>query len=785
MFALVGAALIGLGSTVQLATTVVHDRLLKPALYEDVLDREHVFTRIYSQVLTDPAVRAATSDLLGGLKLGSGRTVADATSLSNALARLALPPATLRDATRHVIETVLAYLRGDTTRIDSRVDLSAALQLDASANAALVGVLQTASTRVLLDLPSYEAAVRAFADELAAGRVPDNVPVIGGNEVSGAEIVAAIESAGRYGLPDALVNQIVAAVQSGDERDALISASAAFVQSHVAVLSNELHTGTDLRIDLIDVLGRQAGQPQQTALAQLNSIRRIAADIPPWTSFAAIAILAVGLALCALAGGPSRRRALATAGSFSLAAGVVWIVRMVAGTTLTSPLARAASAGGDNRLPTSVVVILHDIDGALQADLVGVVNRRIAILCLIAAGFAALAGGLSVIQWVRRTDWRIASAIGVVGAIVIALLVPWLRSAGTAAHARECNGHSELCDRRYDHVVQAATHNSMSSPDVVQIWPEHDSNIEAQLNYGIRTLLIDTSYWTQIATPSELSTVEQFVPNDIATYLYSNLDERLRAHPGTYLCHSRCAYGAVPFASSLSTIKQFLDRNPDEVVTLVIQNGITATDTEAAFDASGISPYLYRGEPTGNWPTLGELIDAGQRLVVFAETGRPPPDWYHAYADLFQDTEYHVPSVAAMSCALNRGRPDAPLFMLNNWIQREAPDRADAAQVNQRAFIVERARQCGVARGQLPNFIAVNFFTIGDVLGAVDDLNGTSVAGDEKSHPQARGAPQGRQYLLLPMTTTLSRHRRVRSSNRRNHGDGSREFESAWPRRRG
>jgi hypothetical protein len=71
-------------------------------------------------------------------------------------------------------------------------------------------------------------------------------------------------------------------------------------------------------------------------------------------------------------------------------------------------------------------------------------------------------------------------------------------------------------------------------------------------------------------------------------------------------------------------------------------------------------------------------------------------------------------------------RSRAPLFLLDNWIQRTAPDRADAAQVNRRAFIVERARRCGVARGELPNFIAVDFFTIGDILGAVDDLNGVS-----------------------------------------------------------
>ena len=722
-----GLAFIVVGSTIHLAGSIVHDRLLRPALYEDVLDRERVFTRIYSEVLTDPEVRAVTSDLLGGLELGSGRTVADATSLSNAIARLALPPATLRDSTRHVIETVLAYLRGDTDRIDASVDLSAALRLDASVNAALIGVLQTTSITVLRDLPSYTAAVRAFAEELANGRVPENVPVIGGSDVSEAEIIAAIESAGRNGLPDALVNQIVAAVRSGDERDALISASAAFVQSHVAVLANDLRTGTDLRVDLLDVLGRQAGQPQQRVLDQLNSIRTVASDLPSWTSFATIAMVAVGVALVVLGGGSRRRRALVAAAGFALTAGVVWIGRLVAAATLTSPLARAASQGGGNRLPPSVVGILRDVDQAVQADLVRLVDRRILTLLLIAAGFAALAVGLVAFEWIRRTDPRLVAAIGLAGAIVVGLLVPWLRSAGTVARVRECNGHSELCDREYDDVVQAATHNSMSSPDVVQIWPEHDGNIEAQLDYGIRTLLIDTSYWTEIDTPSQLSSVEQFVPMDIATYLYSSLDERLRARPGTYLCHSRCAYGAVPFETTLSTIKRFLDRNPDEVITLLIENAITTEDTEAAFEASGAAEYLYSGDPTGDWPTLGEMIEAGQRLVVFAETGGPPPAWYHSFTDLFQDTEYHVTSVADMTCDLKRGRPDAPLFLLNNWIQREAPDRADAAEVNQRAFIVDLARRCGVDRGRLPNFIAVNFFTIGDVLGAVDDLNGVSL----------------------------------------------------------
>ena len=43
--------------------------------------------------------------------------------------------------------------------------------------------------------------------------------------------------------------------------------------------------------------------------------------------------------------------------------------------------------------------------------------------------------------------------------------------------------------------TSAATHNSMSSPDVVPVWPEHDGGITAQLDAGVRALLIDTHHW--------------------------------------------------------------------------------------------------------------------------------------------------------------------------------------------------------------------------------------------------------------------------------------------------
>jgi hypothetical protein len=289
---------------------------------------------------------------------------------------------------------------------------------------------------------------------------------------------------------------------------------------------------------------------------------------------------------------------------------------------------------------------------------------------------------------------------------------------------RRCNGYAALCDRPYDQVVQAATHNAMSSADAVLVWPEHDGDIRAQLEAGIRTLLIDTKYWERVDDPSDLSTFEQMLPADVATLLFPALGQRLEAHDGTYLCHSLCAYGAIPLRSALSTVRAFLDANPDEVVTLIIQNGITAEDTEGAFIDAGLEDYLYDGDPSGGWPTLGDLVDDGQRLVVIAERDGPPPDWYHDGRALITDTSYAVASADEFTCDHRRGDPDAPLFLLNHWIARQVPDRADAALVNRREYVVERARACEEATGRLPTFIAVDFYSLGDVVGAVEILNG-------------------------------------------------------------
>jgi hypothetical protein len=122
------------------------------------------------------------------------------------------------------------------------------------------------------------------------------------------------------------------------------------------------------------------------------------------------------------------------------------------------------------------------------------------------------------------------------------------------------------------------------------------------------------------------------------------------------------------------------------------------------------------------------MIESGRRLVVMVETGRggDAAPWLVNRFDLTQETPYTFPTVDDFTCAPNRGPSDAPLFQLNHWLSGFSSLVTNAELVNQREVLLTRAQQCEQERGQLPNFVAVNYVALGDVYEVVDVLNGVA-----------------------------------------------------------
>jgi len=202
-----------------------------------------------------------------------------------------------------------------------------------------------------------------------------------------------------------------------------------------------------------------------------------------------------------------------------------------------------------------------------------------------------------------------------------------------------------------------------------------------------------------------------------------------------YLCHTLCELGSTPLSSVLDDLRAFLVTHPGDVLVVINQDYVTPQDFVAAVKEAGLEDFVYRGATSGDWPTLGQMVDSNQRLVLLAENHAGAAPWYHlAYDKITEETPYTfhkvsqltAPSELEASCRPNRGpATGAPLFLINHWISTDPlPRPSDAAKVNAYDPLLSRARECQRVRRHMPNLLAVNFYKKGDLFRVVDTLNG-------------------------------------------------------------
>jgi hypothetical protein len=162
-----------------------------------------------------------------------------------------------------------------------------------------------------------------------------------------------------------------------------------------------------------------------------------------------------------------------------------------------------------------------------------------------------------------------------------------------------CNNSPDLCSRPYDQVVHLGAHDSPFRRDASTDFSTSGNqfyNSTVQLNAGVRLLSAQVH----------------------------------QSNGAWHLCHSSCdLLDAGSLTDWLEEVKAWMDKNPNDVVTILLVNSDDATVSELdqQFTASGITSLAYKPAstttPPTSWPTLQELITAGTRLMVFVASLDP------------------------------------------------------------------------------------------------------------------------------------------------------------------
>lgn len=290
-------------------------------------------------------------------------------------------------------------------------------------------------------------------------------------------------------------------------------------------------------------------------------------------------------------------------------------------------------------------------------------------------------------------------------------------AASPASAARACNGYADLCERPFNETVFAGTHNSMAADDYG--WSSavttQTHTISEQLRRGVRALSFDVWYGSRGLFG-----------------IVSREEGPTRPGVEPYLCHTHCRLGSLRLESGFREVVSYLDANPNEVVAIYFEDYVSVPDMRAVVEASGLMRFVHSG-PLDQ--TLGQMIDSGKRVVLISQnvSVANQTEWYPRLTSVGRDTDYDFDSTGKLTEAANLARSCQPtpwgrsgngrFFVMQHFITNVIASRSASQTVNAREVLVRRALACRAARGVLPSVLLVDYYELGDVLGAARALN--------------------------------------------------------------
>ncbi|MFF7295758.1 PI-PLC domain-containing protein [Streptomyces sp. NPDC008265] len=289
---------------------------------------------------------------------------------------------------------------------------------------------------------------------------------------------------------------------------------------------------------------------------------------------------------------------------------------------------------------------------------------------------------------------------------VTAAAAPASRPADPAATAR-------WGDRRLDEVSFLTTHNAFTNYEDSR-WSSVNQaeSVRGQLEGGVRGLSLDTHWYERSTWLCVISFGSDCYPSDV------------------YLCHGECkTFAGITYAlprqsfhGTLQTVVDFLAANPQEVVTVFLEDYVGADQLGQSLGrVRGLQEMMFRPDQwnvrQNGWPKVADLVTSGKRLLIFSDRSD------REQLGVMYDKSWTVSNFWSLgdlgndlSCVtrwadvpLDRQEPGfRRLFTMSH--HRNVPTVLTAALDNGTKLRDRIAGQCRSATGgREPNFVSVDF----------------------------------------------------------------------------
>ncbi|KAF4345478.1 plc-like phosphodiesterase TIM beta alpha-barrel domain protein [Fusarium beomiforme] len=248
-----------------------------------------------------------------------------------------------------------------------------------------------------------------------------------------------------------------------------------------------------------------------------------------------------------------------------------------------------------------------------------------------------------------------------------------------------CNGHDELCNRKYSDITFIGTHNSAFVGEL----PVHNQYISVtkQLDLRVRFLQAQTQ----------------------------DKDGNIQ------MCHTHCwELDDGPLEDYLKEVSNWIVKHLNEIVTLLLTNidALPIQKFDEAFNCTGLKEFAFRPKKKlarDEWPILQMLLDDGTRLAVFMDYNMDERkvNYIINEFDYFWETPYSETDDSFPTCEVDRperGDPTKLMGIMNHMLNHEVlgiviPNQVDAVKTNSEDSIQKQIDLCEGDWGKRPNVV--------------------------------------------------------------------------------